>query len=445
MSKKQSITIIGAGPTGLFLALLFAKRGFKVEIFDRLSLSQICTDSSSRSFSISFFKRGLEAMEKVDIADEIANVAVFLQGSTVHPPYADKVHVDHDTKNNSYIAIKRSTVVEVLLKETKKYSSISIHYDTVIMGIDRNNKHLMLQHVSTQEYSTHTYAVLFGADGANSKVRTALFEGQNTHFNQKYEEWKYKQVSLSASTAKLLGMEINRMHIWPHEKAMLAFFPNRDGSMSGMISMQSFNQLSTPQGIQQFIKNTFPQLYEAKSEIVESMIQNREGRFVSIHMKPWYYNDSIVLLGDAVHAALPSLGQGMTAGFEDALAIIDLVDTYNTDWKRIFPQYEEKRKRHADVLVDASQKSFSKFLRHKKADYEAIYDRVDDLLARLFPHLWYPPFFKMMSHSSFGFADIQAIHARQRRLGNYLGISFAVAVLTVGIHYSEIFLSPKKH
>ena len=437
MIKKDKITIVGAGPTGLYLAILLAQRGFQIEIFDRLSPTEIAHHSSSRSFSISFFKRGLDALEKVGVLPEITKQAVFLKGTVVHPPYASNVYVDHNFPGNPYIAIKRSVVVDILLKKARTYPSITFQSDMSLVSVDRNSQKLTFKNTKTHIYTENFYNVLLGTDGANSKVRPALFEGQNTEFTQEYEEWKYKQVSLSTVTAKYLKMETDRMHLWPHEKAMLAFFPNLDGSMSGIISMRSFEHVSIQKTIEAYIQSTFPSMKQALPEIVSSMLNNAEGRFVSIHMKPWTYKGSIALFGDAVHAALPSHGQGMTAGFEDVLSFIELLDTHGLNWEQIFPQYEKQRKCHADVLVDASQRSFSKFLRHKKADYDAVYDRVDGLLHKIFPSIWAPPFYTMMSHSALGFADILAIHKKQRTIGKYLGISLAVWIFTKILSYIE--------
>ena len=53
--KKRNITIIGSGLAGCFLAVLLAQRGYKVDIYERLSRNDICDVASKRSYNIVLF------------------------------------------------------------------------------------------------------------------------------------------------------------------------------------------------------------------------------------------------------------------------------------------------------------------------------------------------------------------------------------------------------
>ena len=57
-NKSQSISIIGAGLAGCFLAILLAIRGYKIEIFERSSAEEIADKSSKRSFNLTFYDFG---------------------------------------------------------------------------------------------------------------------------------------------------------------------------------------------------------------------------------------------------------------------------------------------------------------------------------------------------------------------------------------------------
>lgn len=442
MSSLPQITIIGAGPAGCFMALLLAKRGFHVQIFERYSREEVTEKASGRSFNITFFKKGVEALQKAALFEDLKDYLIPLEGTVVHPTYSsDPVFLNYDATHSPYYAVRRAAVVEVLLKKTEEYPNIKIHFNSQLHAIDRSRKTMMIQNTRTKEFQTIHCSIIIGADGAHSQVRKYVYEGQNTEFTMEYESWRYKEVTLTAEMVASLGMKKNAMHIWSRSDALLASFPNPDFSHTAMLAVPSFDNLSNAEHIQTFIKTHFPDLLPAADQMIRNILNNPVGRLLSIHMKPWYADDFIVLIGDAVHAALPFQGQGMTAAFEDSLALADLIDERGTDWLSIFPLYQERRKKHVDVLVDVSQKSFGKILRHIRADYEAIYDRVDGLLHSIFPRYWHPPFYLMMSYYPQGFADILDIHQRQRKMARYVGIAAAVWTVTNTLRLFDAILA----
>jgi len=54
MSKKP-ITIVGSGIAGSFLAVLFASRGYQVDIYEQLSKTDIRDANTKRSYNITIY------------------------------------------------------------------------------------------------------------------------------------------------------------------------------------------------------------------------------------------------------------------------------------------------------------------------------------------------------------------------------------------------------
>ena len=437
MNKKESINIVGAGPVGLLLAILLAKRGYSTNVYERFSEEELCQHASVRSFSITFFKRGLDILQKAGLLDDFTPHLLPITGSVIHPLFDDEIVLDANATRTPYHVIKRSSIVEVMMNQIRQYPQITMHFNKSVLSIDRYKKKMIIEDIKTGQHETASFSVIFGADGAHSHVRKFVYEGQDSCFTEEYEEWKYKQVFFPADVVKKMNLQPDRMHLWPRERAMLLIFPNAEGSMTGMLVLSSFDHFKTKDEVKAFMTEKFEALLPNIDEITENILKNPVGKFVSIHVEPWYYKGTMALLGDAAHASLPSHGQGITAGFEDVWTLIELLDTHGPIWERIFPEYQEQRKKHADALVDVSKSSFVRFMRHKKADYEAVYDRVDELLHKLFPGLWQPPFYVLMSSYTKGFADILAIHKKQRTIGKYLGISLAVWIFTKILSYIE--------
>lgn len=71
---KKKITIIGAGLVGSLLSIYLAKRGHKISIYEGRSDMRNEDLSAGRSINLALSDRGLLALEKVGLADDIKNM-----------------------------------------------------------------------------------------------------------------------------------------------------------------------------------------------------------------------------------------------------------------------------------------------------------------------------------------------------------------------------------
>jgi len=367
-----------------------------------------------------------------------------LEGTVVHPNYSAATFLPYHGGKNSYYSVSRTNLLRTLMQQMTLYPHIKLYFGKSLVSINRQEKKIILQNTKTKKLSTVASNVVFGADGVHSRVRSFLQEGQETKHTQTYESWVYKEISISAKIVQKLQLESHSMHVWARKHALLLGFPNEDGSFTAMLILPGntdygFAAITTPAKIKTFITNNFPHLLPALAQIKKNILQNPEGKLVSIITSPWYYANFMTVLGDAAHGAIPFYGQGISAAFEDCLELVKYIDTYGTNWQKIFPLYQETRKKHADVLVTLSQKKFQHFLRYKQADYSAIYDRLESLLHKLFPEFWNPPLYIMMATHLDQFADILNKHNQQKKLAHMTGVSLMALILTGIVMIKEFF------
>jgi len=62
----RSITIIGAGLAGALLAILLARRGWRVEVFERRGDPRVFGYAGGRSINLALAERGLQLLEGLD-------------------------------------------------------------------------------------------------------------------------------------------------------------------------------------------------------------------------------------------------------------------------------------------------------------------------------------------------------------------------------------------
>ena len=94
---------------------------------------------------------------------------------------------------------------------------------------------------------------------------------------------------------------------------------------------------------------------------------------------PWvknknYYHDNIVLMGDALHTAHFSIGSGTKLAMEDAVALIDSINQYDSDLSKALPDFQKKREPAVDSIQRAAQVSMEWF-----EDVERYHDAMEPM------------------------------------------------------------------
>lgn len=434
--KKSTITSIGAGIAGCYTAILLAKRGYKVEIYERASKDDICKNTSKRSFTVTFLGYGVHALKEAGLWDVIQPHLNLMDGSlTQVTKYSQPRFSRFEKDDMPYYATKRSSLMQVLIHEALKYKNITFHFETGLVSIDRYTKSLVIQNLKNKKITTVSADVILGTDGINSIVRSAIQLGRPTVHTQEYGAWSYKQIVIEKDVVKKLGLHENAMHAWTRKDAVLAAFPSDDGSFAAIMMLpkekgKGFDALTSAKSIKAFVAKHFPAMMPIIPTIRDGILQYPEGSFVMVHTDPWYYKDFMVILGDAAHGFFPFFGQGMSAAFGDGLALIRLIDTHGDDWGKIFPLYQETRKRHMDAMGDLSKEGLARYRRNKIADYDVVCDKLELMLHRLMPKYIQPPIFLSIATDPDHTADYVEKYRKQKRILNAFGFSLLAHTLT---------------
>ena len=441
MQKK--ITIIGAGLAGCFLAILFSKRGYKVEIYERFSKNEIANTASKRSFNLTFYGYAVKALQMAGLWNEVEKDFLKLKGSVTQVTQNSKpVFVRFDYDNMTYYTIQRARLLEILINYAAKDPSIKFHFNSQLFSINRQKKIMFVQNTRSKKMQEIACDIIIGTDGVNSQVRPFIQQGQESQHKQEYEKWSYKQIVIDKKTSQKCGLLKDTQHAWTRKNASIIAFPNGDDSFTAMLLLpknktHGFASLASNEQIEQFVKGQVPHLLPALPLFQKELLTNPEGNLVTVSTNPWYYKDFMVLVGDSAHGCLPFYGIGTSVAFGDCMELVSLVDKYGTDWRKIFPLYQEERKRHTDVIAQLAKESFVGFRRYKKADYTAISDRIQVLLYSVFPQFFQPPIFYLVANNPNKAADYFSKLQRQQKFAKLMGIPLLIKTLTGVISIGE--------
>lgn len=432
---KSSITIIGAGLAGSFLAILLAQKGMKVTVYEQFSRDEIDNKASKRSYTLTMYGYGIQVLHDTGLWKVVESLFTPLIGSVTQvQPHTKPIIVRLGSKLPFY-CVSRADLLKALIQYAEKQPNITFHFDTTLTAVNRREKTITVFNQKQKKYQTTSCDVVFGADGVNSRVRLFLQQGQHTIHIQEVEPWTYKQIIIPKEAAEKMKIPSDFSNAWTRKDAIFVAYPNGDGSLSGMLLLPKkdkfgFSSFTNPDAVKDFLSREFPEFLDGYPEIIPAILDNPEGWLGTIYTTPWSYKDFMAILGDAAHGFLPFYGQGVSAAFGDCVTIASLIDSYGNDWGSILEQFEKTRKQHTDALANLSKESFVQYRRSKKADFHAIYNKVDSLLTKTFPSIFHPPAFTHIARDQAHAAFYLQKHQKQRKLAKWLGMPLIIYTMT---------------
>jgi kynurenine 3-monooxygenase len=430
MSKK--IVIIGAGMAGCFLAICLGKRGYKVEVYEQLPDVRTQPLHSGRSYNMTLYYKALTAMGKMGVLEEVRKIAVIAEGNVPHYPDRIPLFDPFDKKGKEVLlTAHRNHLNGVLISLAEKLPNVTFTFNTECISINRAKKKLYFEKEAKQLF-TARYDILVGADGVNSTVRAKLQHGQPAQHVQQYEDWGYKEVHIPKEVAEKLALRENATHTWPRDNSLLLAFPNPDKTLNLMFNLplkghESFESLNTEEKITYFIKTNFPELDELLPYIIESILSKPTGYFVTILTNPWYYHDSMVLIGDAAHGVTPFYGQGVSAAFDDGVLLADLIDANAENLEKAFYAYQHSRKENTDVLAYLSKENFVELRDRSRSSYHLLKAKVNTLFHQVAPTLWLPPLYYLVAHDTVPYKEAYEMHLKQEKIAKRTGLNAVIA------------------
>jgi kynurenine 3-monooxygenase len=368
----------------------------------------------------------------------------------------------------------RSSDESSVSRENTSSAAVTFEYGKSLRFVDLDNRVAFFDDVSTQ-CSTNdvfvevTYDVLVGADGAESVVRGTLEREGVLKCERNADGLFAKTVALPPG---FYTHEIDwhrRRHSWPSGLVDAFATPNADGSFDLTIVApigfwERVRDASDAEALlESFMPNAFERVddttYDSyKSNAIEVLLNpnalhpNGVSTFCS---RLTAFDGSAVLVGDAAHAAWPTLGQNMDATLETSAylgaALERAMDTHasggvlggkeddggnenNFDVKTALTNYFERgRAPAARAYVRLCETGFGSgdvgFKRRVENFFFFAKLFVVTCLHRLLPFLFDAPALSKMDDPSWGYDDVE--DETRRESGTVFGVLFSLITLVV--------------
>lgn len=311
------VLIVGAGPTGLTLAVCLERYGIRTRLVDRLE------GASPLSRAIVVQARTLELFDDLGLVDAALARGLRVEGVNVLAHNGRQARLRFGgfsglESHYPFLLIHPQDATEALLTERLTARGGRIEWGveleshrTVEGGVEAT-----LRHAGGRQETVRTQW-LVGCDGARSQVRKAA--------NIPFEGETYEDVCMLGDVRVEGALAPGELYIMPSENGVTAAFPMPGEARFRIITivprdMAPPGETPTP---------TLEQLQEVVTKLSPVPLRLTDPRWTSgyrLHRRgvPRYRAGRVLLAGDAAHIHSPAGGQGMNTGIQDS---------YNLAWK----------------------------------------------------------------------------------------------------------------
>lgn len=419
--EKKHIQIAGAGLVGSLLSLVLAKKGHKVDIYESRTDTRKESAYSGRSINLALSDRGWKALDIVGVREDIEQHAIPMYKRVMHAVDGSLTEQYYGVDNQAIYSVSRGGLNNAMVTLAEKNENVKVHFDHKCHGVDLKNTVLKTEDTSTGEMKETSSDLIFGADGAFSKVRLSMQRSERFNYQQEYIDHGYKELEIPANADGTHKLEKNALHIWPRGEFMLIALPNMDGSFTCTLFLpfegeESFNNLISDESVLTFFKKYFPDTLELIPNLVDIYNSNPTSSLCIIRCYPWVKNNT-ALIGDASHAIVPFYGQGMNAGFEDCTILHQIIESIEdkNDWDTILDLYQKERKPNGDAIADLAMYNFVE-MRDKTADSDFLLrKKIEKKLLINHPEKWVP-LYSMVTFSHTPYAEANNIGKAQAKI-----------------------------
>ncbi|QDS75468.1 hypothetical protein FKW77_004304 [Venturia effusa] len=362
--KSFPILIVGAGPVGLFLALLLARSHIPCRIID----ANASPDTSS-SKSIAYQPSVLPILQKAGILDAVKNVGILLKDIAFRKTKTGEIIVKVPTPPNApgVLVLPQWRLMNVIETELQKLG-VEVERGWQVVRIDNSETdHVeVIAETIAGEKKTFSGQYLVAADGGKSFIRKSLgiaFKGETlpsqfiaTDVRYPFEEhgFSHTQFMMDPEDYGLIS-KMNNEGLWRVSFSVSNNISTEDEIEKALIS--KYNAMFPgPRPLDFEVVNAAP--YKSQQLCAETM---KKGR--------------ILLVGDAAHLTNPYAGLGLITGLLDVTSLAEVFHniTFHKATDTLLQSWSEARIDKYHKVTDPMSRAA--FYRVQDSDLDTICER----------------------------------------------------------------------
>lgn len=319
----EKVAIVGGGLGGLAAAIALRSRGIDAQVYEKNS-----TIAGGEGTMISLFPNGVRALSLADpaIVSKLVAAGVANPVSANYTPGGQLVaQWDVSSKMEGIygfpmIAIRWREVLDVF---SQALPSSCIHTGHELVGIQQDEERVVATFKTGDGETVVETPLLIGADGIRSIVRQKVAPSYPPLHDNERSIWRaiipFDRCSHPIVTpghiAAIVGEGRTAVISDAGKNSLYWAYTVMDEVRGGQALERSQNGGEAKERLKQYFEGWDLALHVLEVTEPDAIL---ERRVVDLPVLDRWAYGRVVLLGDAVHAVVPSLGQGANLAFEDA-------------------------------------------------------------------------------------------------------------------------------
>lgn len=338
---QTEVLVVGAGPIGMFTALVLAQNGIKTQVIDQESRT------AAHSYSCALHPRTLELLHRTEVAADaiefghrIDSVG-FYEGNTRR---AEARLSELPVKFPFALVLAQGTL-ENFLEQRLRHAGVKIHWNHRLANVETKGQgvsatieklastgkgYIVPEFDTAVEKELRTEAAfVVGADGFNSIVRQRLgIQCQHTSAPQYFVVYEIEASGDCGNEAKVVLDDDTSSVLWPLSETRCRWsfqlsaaetsedFPQKD--RAPLMIVEPVSDHDSLHHLLQLLKERAPWFQNTPQELLWA---------VDVQFGPWvarqFGRDQCWLAGDAAHQTGPAGMQSMNIGFREAASLTE--------------------------------------------------------------------------------------------------------------------------
>jgi 2-polyprenyl-6-methoxyphenol hydroxylase-like FAD-dependent oxidoreductase len=338
-----NILIIGGGIGGLTAAIAFARKGVAVELIER--------DPDWSVYGVGIIQQSnvVRAMDQLGLLDAYVAAGCGFDQVEIYIPTGDRVAVVPSPKlvegRPANMGIARPALQKVLA-DSARAAGTRIRLGVTATALEDDGQGVTARF---SDGSEARYAAVIAADGIYSETRRRLFPDAPAPEYTGQAVWRYNL----PRPADLVGLWVF------NGPTGIGLVPMSDEQMYMFVTTpEPENARHDPDTLAERMRAKLaavpaPQIRALAAQITDNagvVYRPLETFFLD---GPWH-KGRIALLGDAIHATTPHLGQGAGMAIEDAIVLADELSRADTP-EAAFEAYRARRYDRCRYIVESSR------------------------------------------------------------------------------------------
>lgn len=345
----MKIAVIGGGPVGSSVALLLAKQGEDVTVFEKQAVP------APVGAGIMLQITGLKVLEEVGVRDQIAdNGRKITRFTGVTKQERTVFDIDFsDTELGAFgYGVHRSNLFESLQNQLNRKGVTLIPGKNIVSVDQKSNVKVSLKDIKGEVFEGFDFVIV--ANGSSSIIRNEISSLRTSKKQTVSALW------VTVPFEEKTEMQNQMYQVYDGTKGMLGVMPIGTGGYNAQHSEMNFFYGIVNEFLNDWSLDNF-ESWKLKMKTLcpkYSFIIDRIDSFDSIVHAPYFdvelrsvYSGKVLFMGDAAHATGPHLSSGTNLGLLDAVMFSELFTTMSKDLSSLFRTYEKKRKQQISYYL----------------------------------------------------------------------------------------------